>query len=213
MLLVYDDILSRVNEYQRYKNVYANGECKPLIENFKAENLQSASYDVSISNTIMKEQDKFEIVHLNNEVDTESVFTKVNIQNGYKLRPDEFIIVKINERLNMPDDLAGHVRPRTTFNRLGLIITCQHINPSYNGNLQLGLKNMTHKVIEIVPNLIIGQIVFETLNNKIREEALYRNKENSKYQGEEDFVTSKVYQEAHVKKANEIFEKIINDMK
>ncbi len=35
----------------------------------------------------------------------------------------------------MPDDLAAHIRPRTTFNKLGLIVTSQHVNPSFYGKL------------------------------------------------------------------------------
>ena len=210
MILVYDQILDRVKEFNKYKAVYAPEQCKPLIENFKEENLQSASYDVTISNTIMKQINNFKTIHTNNKVEIDSLFEEYKITQGYVLAPEEYILVKLNEKINMPDDLAGHLRSRTTFNKIGLVITSQHVNPSYNGHLQFGLKNTTNSAIEIAPNVVIGQLVSERLDDKVRDDALYRNKVNAKYQGESDFVKSKVYDEKTIKEVEEIYKKLLN---
>lgn len=195
MILVYDQILDRVKNFSKYKEVYAPKQCKPLIENFKEDNLQSVSYDVSISNFILEAKECTDIVNINNQYETDKLFEEKDITNGYNLLPNEYIIVRLNEKINMPDDLSGHLRARTSLNKIGLIITNQHINPSYNGNLQFGLMNMSKSTLRIMPGLAIGQVVFEELSDQVKPEKLYRNKGNAKYQGEDSFVKSKIYEE------------------
>ena len=212
-MLVYDQILDRVENHSKYEYAYEKGKSKSLIENFNIDRLQSVSYDVSMSNKIMKFKDEFKTIYLDEKNDVENLFDEEDITRGYKLRPGEYILVKLNERLNMPNDLAGHIRPRTTFNKLGLIITCQHINPSYSGILQIGMKNNTPNVVVLKPGLVIGQVVFEVVDAEIREELLYKNKKDSKYQNEDDFVGSKVYDEETMQKANKLFDKIIKNLK
>lgn len=195
MILVYDQILDRVKEFNKYKAVYAPKQCKPLIENFKEENLQSVSYDVSISSCILEAKECQNIVNVDNQYETDKLFEEKDITNGYDLMPNEYIIVRLNEKINMPDDLTAHLRARTSLNKIGLIITNQHINPSYNGNLQFGLMNMSKSTLRIMPGLPIGQVVFEELSDKVKPEKLYRNKGNAKYQGEDGFIKSKIYEE------------------
>lgn len=195
MILVYDQILDRVNNYEKYAHVYEENKCKPLIENFNERQLQAVSYDVSISNCILKATECSGVINIENKHETDSLFEEKDITRGYDLRSNEYIIVRLNEKINMPDDLAGHLRPRTSLNKIGLIITSQHINPSYNGNLQFGLMNMSKSTIRIVPGIGIGQLVFEELSEQVKPEVLYRNKNNAKYQGEDGFVKSKIYEE------------------
>ena len=211
MLLVYDQILSRVHNAVDYKEVYAKDTYKPLIESFDIGNLQSASYDITIGTKIMKFKDTYSTIQLSNKLEVDSLFVEQDITYGYTLRPGEYILMKMNEQLNMPDDLAAHIRPRTTFNKLGLIIMPQHVNPSYCGYLQIGMKNMTPHGIQIEPNLIVGQIVFEQLAGKVKETELYRNKNDSKYQNEDNFVGSKVYDEATRRKVEEIYNGFLED--
>lgn len=207
MLLVYSDILDRVENYQKYKNVYGPNATKVLIESFDLNNLQAASYDVTMSNKIMVQNDIVKTIRLSSKFDVDNMFVHEYIEKKYILKPGEYILATIKEKINMPDDLAAHIRPRTTFNKLGLIITSQYLNPSYTGNLQIGIKNMTHNAIEIEPGLKIGQIVFEELSGKVEDGALYRNKKNAKYQGESDeYIHSKIYDEA-----SELYKKLAEE--
>ena len=111
----------RLETFKCAKYAYEKGKTQRLIENFNIDRLQSVSYDVSISNKIMKFKDEFKTIYLDEKNDVESLFDEEDITRGYKLRPEEYILVRLNERLNMPNDLAGHIRPRTTFNKLGFI--------------------------------------------------------------------------------------------
>lgn len=211
MILVYDEILERIEKFEKYKDVYAENDCRPLIENFKIENIQSASYDVSIGDTIMVES-SITTVDLSRKEEIELVFEEKKIEESYTIKPNEYIIVALNETINMPDDLCGHIRPRTTFNKLGLIITSQHINPSFDGVLKIGIKNMTSHAFKFYPHTtIVGQIVFEKLSGKVREDKLYRNIKTAKYQSEgKEFIHSKVYDEQDKKIAEELFNGLLN---
>jgi dCTP deaminase len=195
MILVDNQIRDRVNNYEEYKEVYSGRNVKPLIENFDESNLQSASYDISITSKIRKFKDSFKRIRLDDKDGIDDSFEEIDILLGYDLRPREYILIQLNEIINMPNDLIAHVRPRTTFTKLGLILSCQHLNPSYNGQLQLGLFNATPFVVEITPNLIIGQLVFEKLDLEPDGDNLYYKKKNAKYQNEKGFVSSKIYEE------------------
>ena len=202
-MLVYDQILERVKEYEKFKYE------KTMIENFKEKNLQSVSYDVTMGSNIMKFKDECNTIYLDDKESIDNLYEKVSINMGYKLRPGEFVLARLNERVNMPKDIAGHIRPRTTFNKLGLLITSQHINPTYSGNLQIGIRNCSPNIIVLKPNLKIAQIVFEEVDEPIKESELYKNKETSKYQDEDEFVGSKVYHETY--NENEL-NKILNEL-
>lgn len=148
---------------------------------------------------IRKFKDEFKKISLYDKNEIEDCVEEVSIEYGYDLRPNEYILVQLNEYINMPDDLTAHIRPRTTFTKIGLILSSQHINPSYDGQLQLGLYNSTPYVIELIPKLTIGQLVFEQLSEEVDKTYLYRNKVNSKYQNEKGFVGSKIYDEVEKK--------------
>lgn len=214
MILVDKNIRERVLEHEKFKDKYINNQSKPLIEGFKEENLQSASYDVTITNKIKVFTNAIQTISLIDENLKETIkqsSSEIDITHGYKLRPGEFVRVQLNEYINIPKDLIAHVRPRTTLTRLGLILSAQHINPTYNGRLSLGLYNTSTYIIELIPNLTIGQLVFEQLLDIPEENKLYANNNKSKYQNEDSFVDSKIHEE--LKKKTDIeYEKFMNKL-
>lgn len=80
----------------------------------------------------------------------------------------------------MPDDITVHLRPKTRYTRLGLLVTDQHCNSTYSGHLRIGLFNATEYPIHIYPGYTIAQLVFEKnwkkyrlLKNCIKIEKMY----------------------------------------
>lgn len=215
MVLVDNQIKDRVYNFNKYQEVYCNG-AKALIENFQEKNVQSASYDITITNKIRIFNNNCNKIKLANDEDVDNVSMEMDISSGYDLKPNEYILVQVNECINMSNDLTAHIRPRTTFTRLGLILSCQHFNPSYCGMVYLGLYNSTNSIVEITPNLKIGQIVFEKLDKSPNEDNLYCKKKGSKYQNEKEFVGSKIYDELKSddkKLVDENVSKILNGIK
>ena len=120
----------------------------------------------------------------------------MNIVNGYDLRPHKYVLIELNEKINMPNNLCAFIRPRTTLTKLGLQITSQFVNPTYQGRLRIGLYNASPFIFELVPKIIIGQIIFEEFSGIPDDRKLYANKENSKYQNEDIiYVPSKIHEE------------------
>ena len=162
---------------------------KKLIENFQEESLQSESYDLSIGNTMYRFKDNVCTIDLDNQEAVDNIYQELTIpQNGCILSPGEYVLVSLHERINLPDNITAHVRPRTRFTRLGLIVVDQHCNSSYSGVLKIGLYNATKYAINIKTGLRIIQILFEELKEIPSSEKLYRNKPFAIYHNETDFI-------------------------
>lgn len=157
-----------------------------LIAPFSEELLQSESYDVTIGNKIVLfRKDEVRCLDIAKQNDIDSIYQEVDIsENGYVISPSEYILVQINEKINLPDDISAHIRPKTRYTRLGLVVSAQHCNSSYAGTLRIGLFNATGYPIRIRKGYSIAQLVFEELNEVASDEKLYRIKESAHYQNE-----------------------------
>lgn len=168
-------------------------EEKNLIEPFYDSNVNSGSYDVSISSSILKFKKTFKVIDLDNQEQISKMYEEVDISNGYNLRPGECILCALNEKISLPNNLIGHIRPRTSISRLGLSINLQHMQAGYSGVLNIALYNMSCNTFRITPNLRIGQAVFEELTDGITDDLLYPNESSPMYQNEDGLIGSKIY--------------------
>jgi dCTP deaminase len=159
---------------------------RKLIAPFSEDLLQSESYDVTIGNkVILFRKDKVHCLDIAKQSDIDSIYQEIDIsENGYVISPSEYILVQINEKIDLPDDISAHIRPKTRCTRLGLIVSGQHCNSSYAGTLRLGLFNATDYPIRIRQGYSIAQLVFEELNEVASDKKLYRIKESAHYQNE-----------------------------
>lgn len=167
-----------------------------LITPFKKNRLQSVSYDISTSETIRVYQRLNNPINLNDKTQLELATVDVNISSGYHIKPGEYILVKTEEFFNIPDNLSARIRPRTTFTRFGLLLIDQHLNPSFSGHLYLGLYNATLNIINIFPDVQVGQIVFEQVKGEITKDRLYKNQAGAKYQNETSFIVPRLDKES-----------------
>ena len=159
-----------------------------LISPFNENSLQSESYDLSIGKEISVLKKEVRCIDIEKEKDLENIYEINYMQSsGYILSPKEYVLVELKEKITLPDNITAHIRPRTKFTRLGLIVSAQHCNSTYSGVLRLGLFNATDYAIKIKPNVKIAQIVFEELKEIPSENKLYKNKKDASYQNEKDF--------------------------
>ncbi len=157
----------------------------PLIENFKEKSLQSESYDLTLGSTLSTIDADFQILDLENQKTINQLYKRIPVPiDGYILGPKEYILVSIEEKLNMPSNLTAHIRPRTKFTRIGLLVSSQHCNSSYSGNLSLGLFNSNSFAIRIHSGIKIAQVVFEQLSSIPSTNKQYRAKKEATYQNE-----------------------------
>lgn len=168
-------------------------EAKNLIENANLENIRSSSYDLTATDEIISFKKKKEPISLIDAETLTTMYKTIKIEKEYELQPNESILIPISDLFNMPDNICAHVRGRTSFNRLGLNISNQHINPGYKGKLNITLTNNSPNTYRLTPNMRIAQVVFEALDNNVSKDLLYYNEKNPMYQNEDGTRGSKIY--------------------
>lgn len=65
------------------------------------------------------------------------------------IKPGQYFLTETFERLNMPINLVGIVKPRTTLHRSGIITRVSIADPGYNGTLHPGIFNAGGVPVEI----------------------------------------------------------------
>lgn len=164
-----------------------------ILDNYNLENIHSSSYDITTNKIALKFKKESNEISLFDALKIENLYEELNIENGYDLHPQESILLSLKETIHMPNNLVAHIRPRTSFSRLGLLINFQHINPGYSGNLNILMYNVSPNTYKIYPNMHIGQLVLETLSSDVPEQLLYFNEKTPVYQNETGNRGSKIY--------------------
>ena len=156
-----------------------------LIVPFNESNLQSESYDVTIGTEITELSKEIHCIDISKQETVDNMYINIDIsENGYIISPKQYLLVSLRETLKVPDDITVHLRPKTRYTRLGLLVTDQHCNSTYSGHLRIGLFNATEYPIHIYPDYTIAQLVFEELEEVPSSEKLYKNREDVHYQNE-----------------------------
>lgn len=166
-----------------------------LIKEGNYNNVHSSSYDLTVSDYILKFKNESEEISLIDAQKLDNMYEKVDISKGYKFKSGECLLVGLEDEFNMPDDVCGSIRGRTSFNRLGLFTTIQHINPGFKGKLNITITNHSPNTYILMPKMQIAQVVFEKMNEAVSEGLLYGNEKNSSYQNEDGLKGSKIYKD------------------
>ena len=164
-----------------------------LIENANMENIHSSSYDLTASEYILKFKNDKKTISLDDIHELDNMYEKVNIRDGYNFKPGECILIALEDIFNIPDNVCASIRGRTSYNRLGLFTTIQHINPGFRGKLNISITNNSTNTYVILPKIKIAQVVFENMDAVVSENLLYSNENNPAYQNEDGLQGSKVY--------------------
>lgn len=104
--------------------------------------------------------------------DIESV-AKYEEGKGNKLiiKPGDFYLVKTMEKVNLPDNLIGFFKPRTTMQRMGLFFRSSQVSPGYSGELNFAIKNEGPCEVTIELGARICHVMFAEVKGKTN---LYR---------------------------------------
>jgi dCTP deaminase len=98
----------------------------------------------------------------------------VRIDQDVIVPPHGFMLASTVEHFNMHDDLAGTVRDKSSWARIGLAVQNTHLDPGWPGYVTLELSNHSAVEIRIARGEPIAQIVFELLDQPT--ELPYRGK-------------------------------------
>lgn len=169
--------------HAQIENIIRNG----VIQHGLFENVNATSLDITLGSTILVEQDYDPfgspvVVSLGNR--EHLGMTEVSIEEGFVLRPGQFILAHSKEVFHLPNHISAEYKLKSSMARIGL----EHLNAGWcdagwNGSvLTLELKNMTqsHHIL-IKAGDKIGQMVFFE-HQTVSPEASYATK--GRYNGD-----------------------------
>lgn len=137
------------------------------ITPYNALQLQPASYDLTLAPQV-------------NTLFAPGVWRTKDF-DAYHLMPDEFALFSTVETIRLDGRVAAQVMGKSTWARKGLIIeSAGWVDPGFEGQLTLELKNLTNQPILLLAGDPIAQIVFMEL----RSNALVSYEKRGRYQGQ-----------------------------
>jgi len=107
----------------------------------------------------------------------------------HKLGPDDFILAQTYERIWMPNHLIALVEGRSTYARVGLSMhqTAPWIQPGWNGQITLEIRNSGPLTIELTPLLDMPcQLTFFQLTSELAKESAYGSRATDTFQNQTD---------------------------
>lgn len=112
---------------------------------------------------------------------------------GYVLKPNEFILGSTEEYVEVPDSLVGIVDGRSSIGRLGILvhITAGYIDPGFRGNITLEIYNVSSESFPLVSGMSICQLILQTLTTKC-ENPYGSERLGSKYQDSRGTIVSRL---------------------
>lgn len=129
---------------------------KGLIEPFNPEQVNPASYDVTLGPTLLREGGA-----------GEDRWVSVDIENGiYSLAPGEFVLAHTAELIRVPNDLESVFNLKSSRGREGLDhLMAAYIDPGFHGRVTLELVNVNrYHRLPLEHGMRIGQLRFSRLD-------------------------------------------------
>lgn len=187
---------------------YALTEGGLSIEPFREQNLQPASYDLTLgSEWIVPVRLPAEEQPLDSKEGlpgyaqrryTAESFTINSMQNPdvSGTAPDSapFVLGHVEETIRLPDNITAEVKGRSSIGRLGVIPhTAGWGDPGFEGQLTLEFVNLSPNPIELHTGDRIAQVVFSETASPVREP--YGDKSDTKYQSQSGVTGSRIEQD------------------
>ena len=165
-----------------------------VLDPFDENNLQPCSYDLHMDKHLLL----FDRGH-NSLIDVkeplEDLMVKYEMNGGgYILHPKEFVLGNIKEVTGVDEQHVAFLHGKSSLARIGLLIhaTAGLLDPGNCMRLTLEMYNLSPLPIKLYPNMKIGQITFEKIDENCQRpygsEGL-----NSKYKGDMKVQGSKMY--------------------
>lgn len=162
------------------------------IDPLDMNNIQPASVDLHLGNEFKSFHPQLEGYYIDPRL-PQSMDTRTGTH--FYLHPREFVLAMIKERVKLAPHIAGRAEGKSSIGRLGLTIhvTAGFFDPGWNGRGTLELYNMSPYPILLVPDMKICQMSFHLLDQPARRPYGHPSL-NSKYQGSQSVVESKMHQ-------------------
>ena len=131
-----------------------------VIEPLDPEQIQPASIDLRISDEIMIL--KGEEIDLEKEPEYEKIQ-----QNEIVLPPKTHVLVRTMERVEIPNDLGGITKLRSSLSRIGVMFNkAGWVDPRFKGTLTLSVFNSNDSPVKIKPGTRFFQLILFRLDSE-----------------------------------------------
>ncbi len=127
-----------------------------LVEPFNPDQVNPASYDVTLGTTILREG-----------VGAEPRWIPIDITGGvYVMQPGEFILAATEEMVRIPNNMECVFNLKSSRGREGFEhLMAGYIDPGFHGKITLELCNVNrHHRLALEPGMRIGQLRFSKLD-------------------------------------------------
>ena len=120
------------------------GEGRLRIDPWDPEMVQPASVDLKLGSSFrVFHNHRIQVIDL---ADPPTDLTEqVTVDNGdsFVIHPNEFVLGRTEEWVELPDDVVGRIEGKSSLGRLGLIVhaTAGFVDPGFQGTLTLEITN------------------------------------------------------------------------
>src|SRR6056297_1295622 len=157
--------------------------------------VQPASIDMRLGSEFLEfQRTNIPCIHPNRAEEVDEYVTETYVEEGdeFILHPGDFVLGTTKERVEIPPDLLAHVKGRSSFGRLAVVIhaTAGVVDPGYSGQITLELSNLGTAPVALRPDTRISQLIFTEL--KSPSDRPYGAERGSKYQDQSGPQASKI---------------------
>lgn len=135
------------------------------------ENPEGCGFDLRLGEVFRIKGEGFLGVQERKTCDTELVASINTGQKEIVLEPGDFYLVKTIEKVNMPPDLVGIFKPRSTLHRMGILLRTSQVSPGYSGELIFALTNVGPCPVRLELGARIVHLMFAKIDGST---SLYR---------------------------------------
>jgi dCTP deaminase len=175
------------------KEKIKNGNIK--IEPFNIDDVQPASYDLHLGNSILIfDEQKHQVIDVKEPVMDKMKRIEVKDGDPYVVMPGSFLLANIKEITGVDNKHVGRLEGKSSLGRLGLIVhaTAGFLDPGNELRMTLEIANLSPLPIKIYAGMKIAQMAFEELDKEV-ENPYGSKKLGSKYYGNMEVMPSSMY--------------------
>lgn len=158
MFLGIDKLLERVSKFGLVSG----------LDNREIKNPEGAGFDLRVGKiSSFIESTGFLGIEERNTLKSE-VILDIDIDGSkvFTIEPRSYYLITTIEKINMPSDLVGIIRPRGTLFRSGMILMTGQINPGYKGEQTFGIYNASDHKFDLQLGARVAHVLFNRVDGE-----------------------------------------------
>jgi deoxycytidine triphosphate deaminase len=141
---------------------------RDFVENLcerELNNPEGAGFDIRIGKVFRTKGDGFLGVEERKTSESELI-AECGKDKEYTLKPNEYVLIKTMEKVNIPENMVMLTFPRSSLHRSGILFLATVADPGYSGKLIFGLKNLGSNGFKLELGARIAHVLFVEVKGK-----------------------------------------------